>query len=54
MFIWRQHVRACKLVEIYQYFGETYCPMEPESPFQTLADFHSTDDHIPEDKIIQL
>ena len=54
MFTWRQQVTACKLVEIYQYFGETYSPMEPESPFQTLVDFHSTNDHISEDKIIQL
>jgi phosphoribosyl 1,2-cyclic phosphodiesterase len=51
MFTWRQHVTACKLAEIYQYFGETYGPMEQESLFQTLVDFHSTNDHIPEDRL---
>jgi len=54
MFTWRQHVTVCRLVEIHQYFGETYGPKEPESSFQTLVHFHSTNDHIPADKIIQL
>ena len=54
MFTWRQHVTACRLVEIHQYFGETYGPTEPESSLQTPVDFHSTNDHIPADKITQL
>ena len=45
---------ACRLVEIHQYFGETYGPTEPESSLQTPVDFHSTNDHIPADKITQL
>ena len=45
---------VCKLVEIYQYFGEIYGPTEPESSFQTLVNLHSTNNHKPEDRIIQL